>query len=353
MIPSPEAFLKVAKEEFPNFLQNGFYKEHERDAFYIHKIEQAHRVYYGLLASVDIKEYDNAAVVKHEHTLASKEQTMMQLILQREAMIKPVLLAYDVKSDLNQRLQQYTERNKPFYSFSLPGDQEKHTVWKIADKKDIKTVQRIFQDIKKVYIADGHHRCSTSSLLHNNKIQSDVLNFSTILCALFPYDELDIYDYNRVIKLPVEMTITRLLSEISRVAQIRYMSEPKPPQQKHELTLLTSTESYSIKWKKKVFKKLKKDTLDAELVNTMIMKDILGIQDVRTDKSTKYVDGKSGLGVMLSKINSSEHAIGLMIPKVSIEEFKTLTANKNMLPPKSTWFEPRMRNGLIVQSLKK
>ena len=353
IIPSPDAFLGSAKQQYPDFVLNGFYQQLDQEAFYIYGIEQNGREHYGLLAGVDTSEYDKNNIIRHEHTLAAKEQTMMQLTLQRQAMIKPVLLAYEPIENLAERIRNYARSNKPLIQVTIADNTQTHTVWTIDDTKDIHNIKQLFKDVKRVYIADGHHRCSTSSLLNSNEIQSESLDFGKIFSALFPYSELDIYDFNRVISLPATMTITRFLAAMSRVAHVKYMDDPIPPKEKNYMTLITKTEAYKISWKKKILKRFKGNALDAELINVIIMREILGIEDVRTDKSTKYIDGPSGLGAMLNKINQGENTVGFMIHPVSIKEFKKLTEKEIMLPPKSTWFEPRMRNGLIVQTLTK
>lgn len=351
IIASADSFFKTVKYDYRQYEKSGFFQKSPDEALYVYEIQSKDSAHRGIIATVDIKDYIEGNILKHENTLSTKEQSMMNLLLDRKAMIKPVLLAYPKQKSINSIISE-TIKNIPMYAVRFEENNELHQVWKIDNNQHIQQLMEDFQEVNKTYIADGHHRCSTSALLHKNaKSTHPNLNFSELLCLFFSFDQLVIHDYNRVVEILNEITPTAFMAEISAYCNIKRRVRPYRPKKKREMSLFINKEWYQLTWKKKVIRKYPDPdlTLDTTLVNDLILNKICGIEDVRSDKRITYVEGtKKSAGIRDACIKN-EHRIGIGLYPVSTEEFINLSDKGKMLPPKSTWFEPRMKNGLLAQ----
>ena len=351
IIASIDSFFKTVKYDYRQYEESGFFQKASDDAVYIYQIQTRIGKHRGIVATVDIEDYTEGNILKHEDTLSTKEQSMMNLLLERKAMIKPVLLSYPGKESINTVIED-TINNNPLYRIRFENNGDVHQVWKITNGQTISKLQKAFKTVKKTYIADGHHRCSTSARLHSNAhVTHPNLNFSQLLSVFFSFDQLIIHDYNRVIEILNEITPTALIAEISKYCDIKRKVKPFRPKRKHELSLFINREWYKLKWKKKVLNKYNKEgiVLDSSLVNDLIMTRIMKIEDVRSDKRITYIEGTKKADGIRDACIKNENRIGLGLYPVSIAEFQELSDNGIMLPPKSTWFEPRIKNGMISQ----
>jgi uncharacterized protein (DUF1015 family) len=206
--------------------------------------------------------------------------------------------------------------------------------------------------VPKVYIADGHHRCSTAEKLKELQGDKKGKDYSLILAALFPFDQLDILDYNLVVQLPYQLKLSRFMAEISRFCEIQLLDQGAIPQRKHELTMCIQEDWYLLRWKPDLLKKHKKAPaiLDADILDKEIIEGVLGIEDVRTDSRVDYIPGHSGPEKVLEKSRQSAHHVGFCIYPVQFPELVKVSDSGGTLPPKSTGFEPRMINGFVVKS---
>jgi uncharacterized protein (DUF1015 family) len=350
IIASVDTFFKTVKYDYRQYEKSGFFQKVPNDAMYAYRINSSLGYHLGIITTVMIQDYIEGHILKHEDTLSTKEQAMMNLLLERGAMIKPVLLSYPGHEEVNDYLTEVIQR-EPLYTIHFEETGEEHTLWKIADGKDIARLTEIFQGIDKCYIADGHHRCSTSARLFKKAAKTHPnLDFSELLCAFFSFDQLIIHDYNRVIDILDEIRPTALMARLAGLFNITPMEGPFRPTQKRELSLFLDDEWYRLEWKKKVLKKYKdRVVLDSTLVNDLILRDILGIKDVSSDKRITYVEGTKktdGIEIACAK---KPGRFGLGLYPVSKEEFIHLSDIGESLPPKSTWFEPRIKNGLVAQ----
>ncbi len=355
LISSPDIFFDMVKHNYPEYVKNGFFHSTVQKSVYIFEIKSRKRTHIGLLACVDIDSYRKGEIVKHELTLASKEQTMTNLLLQRQAMVKPVLLGYEPNAQLEKTISALIKKHRPFFKVSFKEEKQAHFFYKIDREEAEKSlIDQFDQLIDKVYIADGHHRCSTSYKLHLAEKRKGNTNnrYRKLLCAFFPFDQLGIHDYNRVVDILNDFSPARVMALISLVFDIEVLKKGEKPKHKHVITMYINHEWYRLTWKASVFEKYKKSTvlLDAELLNKELLSKHLKIRDVRMDERIKYVDGISGVQGLVDKAVKSETRIGFCIYPVQIEELVKIADSKETLPPKSTWFEPRIKNGMIVKA---
>ncbi len=354
-ITSPDSFFGAVKELYREYKNSGFFYKSPHEGFYIYEIRSQHRSYTGLLACTEIDDYLEGRIKKHENTLAAKEQQQMHLMLQRGAMVKPVLLFYDTVDDIQAIINSYKKEHEPFFESHFDEENEDHIFWEITDGALLAKLQHLFKEkVGYSYIADGHHRSSTTALLHQRrKGKEDGERYNWLLCALFPSSELEVHDYNRVVEALEEITMTKLMARLSKVFEIDVLNEPAKPSRKHELVMYINHEWYRLRWKQEVLDAHASDdvVLDASLLDKYIYKEILEIDDIRFDDQIKYVEGRQGIAGFKSRILKSDHRIGFMLYPVALEDVKLISDKGEIMPPKSTWFEPRMRNGLIVYEL--
>lgn len=355
LIASPDSFFATVRDDYNQYLQNGFFHEDPELAFYIMEIKSGNKTHAGLIVALNVMDYSKGRIVRHEQTIASNEQAMLKLLLQRGAMVKPVLLCHPEIKEIAEEIRHLKKRKRPFLNLSMSLKDHQYRVYKVS-QKDGELLTSLYRTlVPKVYIADGHHRCSTGEKLF--KLQGDKKNkdYSLIMAALFSFDQLDILDYNRVVTLPYHLKLTKFMAQLSRVCLLEHIDNPQKPERKHEMTMCIQNDWYRIEWKDDVLKKYKKSSavLDAHMLDKEILENILGIQDVRTDNRVDYVSGDFGPEKVEEKARQSDHHVGFCIYPVQFNELVKVSDSGGTLPPKSTWFEPRMINGLVVKSYDK
>ncbi len=352
LIASTDSFFSTVRDDYTQYLENGFFHQVPDSAYYIMEITSGGKKHSGLIVSLDINDYTKGKIVKHEKTIASSEQEMLKLLLQRGAMVKPVLLCHPEVKEISKVIQKLKKKNSPFLSLNTTLSPHEYNLYKVSQKDGEELADLYKTLVSRVYIADGHHRCSTGEKLY--KLQGDKKgkDYSHILAALFPFDQLDILDYNRIVQLPYNLKLTRFISELSKVCDVQYIGKPQKPQRKHDITMCLQDEWYLLRWKDDVIKKYKKmpSVLDAALLDTEILEILLEIKDVRTDGRVDYVSGDLGPERVEEKARSSDHHVGFCIYPVQFDELVKVSDSGGTLPPKSTWFEPRMINGFVVKA---
>jgi len=350
LVPSPDSFFNVMKQEFPHYMQNGFFKRTKNDNLFLYRIERKKQTSFGLICSTDVNDIHKGLVLKHENTIASKEQQMLDLALHRHAMIKPVLLGHKHHPNLHEIYLEIAA-SKPFLEISFKEENATHTLWKIKENSIQERIQQIFAaDIDKSYIADGHHRVSTGILL--NKSRKNTVQYGDLLSIYMSFDDLYIYDYSRVVTILNEINPVKLMGLLSKYFKIKPESKVKKPKQKFEITMLMGKEVFRLKWKNKYITSEKKVILDAELLNEYVFKEVMGIKNIRFDSRIQYIGGAQNNKEVKSQILKNDYAIAFMLYPVQPEELMKLADAHETLPPKSTWFEPRIKNAIIAQEFK-
>lgn len=357
LIASSDSFFGSVRDEYVTYKETGFFNQSKKDALFFYKIKSTTRSYVGLMCCTDVAEYENGNILKHEKTLAEKEQKMIQLLMQRKALVKPVLLAYPKVNPINKLITRYIEEKKPFYSTFFDQDKQEHFIWKVTDDKTLKKVAQLFdKHVETTYIADGHHRTTTMVLLNERlKNKPNTGNYDQLMVVLFGSDQLDVFEYNRVIEGLNERSPAHFMARISQLFDIELLEKATKPTKKHQLSLFMNREWYLLTWKAEVLKEYESEKiiLDVKLLNEKVLGGILGIKDVRFDQRIEYVSGTKGLRGLEKATVKSENRIGFYLYPVQLSELMSLADVHELLPPKSTWFEPRIKNGLVVKSLEK
>lgn len=353
LVTSNDSFFGSMKHQYPEFVKSGFFHKSARAAIYIYQIVTEHRKYTAVIASNDLQDIEDHKILKHEETLAAKEQSMMQLILQRDAMIKPVLLAYDGHTDINAFIETELQGKLPFFNLRFDETNEEHILYALTDDAKIDQLQKLFKKhVPKCYIADGHHRVTTTMILSKGKhYRKEGIN--NLLCVYFPFEELDIYDYNRAVEIRDEISDAKLVASLSQCCKIKPLDGPAKPNKKHSFTMLLDGDWYQLKWKKKILDQYadQEVLLDAELLNNHVLDDIMHIEDIKTSMRMKYIAGTLGVRGVEKAVRGEQRKVGFCLYPVHRDELKQVADHGLNLPPKSTWFEPRIKNGVISQAL--
>jgi uncharacterized protein (DUF1015 family) len=355
LISSPDAFFGNVKVEYPAYKKNGFFRECKEESLYIYRIVDPTRNYTGIIACVSIEDYLNGMIKKHEATLAAKEQQQTELLLSRKAVVKPVLLTYPPVEAIDAFSNDLILSKKPFFEIYFEIDKQLHQFWSVTDPGQIMLLKALFdQYVDSAYIADGHHRTATMANMHRvSKGKKDAPAYDRLLCAFFPASQLEILDYNRVVEGLEDISFTTYMAKLSQVVDIEVLKKPSRPREKHEIVMFINREWFRLRWRRRLMESFKGDEvlLDVQLLNELILERILEIADVRSDDRVKYIEGRQGIKAVSERVDKSLNRVGFFLYPVSMNDFMRIADEGLELPPKSTWFEPRMRNGVLVQGL--
>jgi uncharacterized protein (DUF1015 family) len=353
-ITSMEAFCEQAKFDYHERVQSGDVRQRTLPAVFIYEIITETSSHIGILALNAISDYHIGRIKKHEKTLLKREQEYHALLQQWQAVIKPVLLTYTPIPEVNKWINSVVKKRDPNYSVEISGEQ--HRFWVEESDAKIWDIQRIFErQVTSAYIADGHHRTTTIAqfdLLQHSEHAPDVsLNFKYVFCAYFDSDQLKIKGYHRTFELDKNFDWDHFLTHLSHNFKITPLLNARLPLKKHEIVLVFDHHSVALTWTPPPPTVPPTTTLDANLLNELILHTYFGVTDPRTDHRIGYVDGNAGLKGILNKLAQSESKMGILLHPVLFNDLKRLSDQGQVLPPKSTWFEPRIKSGLMAQSL--
>ncbi len=353
-VASPQTFFSSVRQKYPEYKEGNFFKKASQEAIYLYQINRNNKTHTGLITCTHTKEFISNKIKKHENTLKAKEQQQIDLMLLRSAVVKPILVFYEEVKKINIAIQNHINDNDLFFEIELEENNEIHTIWEIKEGDEIELFQKLFKElIPEAYIADGHHRSAANALMYKqHKAEKSEYNpFEYLMTAYFPAPELEIWDFNRILNLSKDFSPTRFLAKMSKLFDIEFMFKPEKPKKKFHMSMYLNNEWYSMSWKKEILKKQGKTkvVLDATLLNEYVLEDIIGIKDVRTDTRIKYCEGIKGIDDFINRIEKNEGQLGFVLYPVMMEDLIAIADKNKIMPPKSTWFEPRMKNGLLVQ----
>jgi uncharacterized protein (DUF1015 family) len=354
LITSPKAFFSNIKFQYREYRRSGFYDRLEKEAVYIYQVHSAHGKHTGIICNTDVKCMKKGEILKHEKTLASKEQQMMHLLLKRKALVKPVLLAYNPVPKINTIIKDHIKKNEPNVDVLFDDKIERHIIWAVHEQDKISKLQKLFAKVPSSYIGDGHHRSTTIALLSRSKdLGEEARKYDQLLTAYFPFNELEILDYNRVVDINEIMEGTLFMAQLSKYFDIEKMNKAAKPKQKHVVTMYIKNSWYKLKWKEEYLstKNTKGPLLDSALLNQYVFGKILGIKDVRVDSRIKYYSGLESLKKIPKQVNRTPLSVGFCIRSVTAKELTDIADKGQTLPPKSTWFEPRLVSGILTKDL--
>ena len=350
-LSSPASFFATVKEEYDDYYRSGFFLSHSQKAIYVYQITRGEQCSTGIIAGVHISEYLNHNLKRHEDTIADKEQKQIQLLLKRKASVKPVLLTYPTVEEIDDFLSHWVATQPVFFEIPIPEKQEVHRFWTIENEADVARIQQLFdQQVACTYIADGHHRSSAMATLYHKLHSRRPQAFELLLCALFPASQIKIWDYNRVLDDLNGVSPTRFMAGLSTVADILPRWAPFKPERVHQLAMCIHREWYELNWKPAVLEdyQTKGVILDVQLLDEKILRDLLGIADVRREPGITYIEGPQGLEGIRRKLVHSDNGVAFCLYPVAFGDFVQMAESDQIMPPKSTWFEPRLVNGILA-----
>lgn len=353
LISSPDHFFSTVKEKFHEYWESGFYERLSQAGMYIQKIEAHGRTFIGLIACVDIQDYLAGKIKRHENTLAASEQEQIHLLLHRSAQVKPIMLTYRGIDEIETICKDFIKNNPHFLEANFESSKQTQKFWEIKDGETIQRIQDIFEEkIPYAYIADGHHRTSSTARMFQRAQEDGGDNpFQWMPCAFYATSEMEIFDFNRIVEGVSDFSPVAFMAKLSQLFDLELLDGPAKPSQKHELTLFLQNEWFRLRWRKEVLDEYASEPviIDASLLNDKVLKDLLGVTDVRTDSRVKYHQGIKSIDILREKTLKGDQRMAFCLYPVSMEDFLTVSDEGGVLPPKSTWFEPRIRSGLLVR----
>ena len=358
-IISFDEFFGSAKRKFPLYLSDGIYEQNSKEALYIYRVKRPHRSHTGILACTNVLDYINGEIKKHENTLAAKEAKMMRLFEERQALIKPILLTYPNVLEIDALINRITTSMPS--SFTITFQDEEHVFWQIEEEVHIKKMVKVFDEhVHESYICDGHHRAKTSEVLYRRSLDKDGRNdknspVNYMLVAYFPASEIEIHNYNRIIASLPDMTDAEFLAKIDKVYTATPIAKGYVPVSQYEMGMYLGKQWYKLTLKNHLMPPANtptSETLDVHILNQYVLEGILEIEDVRTEPDIKYVEGPKGAFSLERRVREGKARVAFNLYPVALEDLIKISDEQDTLPPKSTWIEPRMRNGFIAHLYK-
>ena len=352
-----ECVYSKAAENFQLFQDKGWLVQDSKENYYIYAQTMNGKTQYGLVVGAYVPDYMNGVIKKHELTRRDKEEDRMKHVRVNNANIEPVFFAYPDNDKLDVIIKKYT-LEKPVYDFIAPGDGFGHTFWIIDQSEDIAAITAEFAKMPALYIADVHHRSAAAALVGAEKAKQNPNHkgdeeYNYFMAVCFPANQLTIIDYNRVVKDLNGLTPEQFLGALNK----NFIVEEKgadiyKPSGLHNFSLYLGGKWYSLTAKAGTYNDNDPiGVLDVTISSNLILDEILGIKDLRSDKRIDFVGGIRGLGELKKRVDSGEMKVALALYPVSMKQLMDIADTGNIMPPKTTWFEPKLRSGLVIHKL--
>ena len=352
----PKVYEKAA-QNFQMFQDKGWLVQDGKERYYIYAQTMNGKTQYGLVVCAYVDDYMTGKIKKHELTRRDKEEDRMKHVRVNNANIEPVFFAYPDNKDVDAIVAKYT-KGAPEYDYTAELDGFRHTFWIIDDDADIQRITELFAAMPAMYIADGHHRSAAAALVGAEKAKQnpnhrgdEEYNFFMAVC--FPANQLTIIDYNRVVKDLNGLSDEEFLKKLSEDFIVENKgTEIFKPSRLHEFSLYLGGNWYSLVAKPGTYNDNDPiGVLDVTISSNLILDKILGIKDLRSDKRIDFVGGIRGLGELKKRVDSGEMKVALALYPVSMKQLIDIADTGNIMPPKTTWFEPKLRSGLVIHKL--
>lgn len=351
----PDVYAK-AVENFKMFQDKGWLVQDEKENYYIYAQTMDGRTQYGFVVGAWVPDYMEGRIKKHELTRRDKEEDRMKHVRCNNANIEPVFFAFPDNEKLEEIIRTVT-KGEPEYDFVAP-DGFGHTLWVIEDQDTIDSITAEFEKIPSLYIADGHHRSAAAALVGNEKAQNNPAHkgneeYNYFMAVAFPASHLRIIDYNRVVRDLNGLTPEDFLHRLEENFIVEEKGEDiYTPNALHNFSLYLGGKWYSLTAKPGTYNDEDPiGVLDVTVSSDLILRDILGITDLRSDKRIDFVGGIRGLGELKRRVDSGEMAMALALHPVTMDQLINIADTGNIMPPKTTWFEPKLRSGLVIHKL--
>lgn len=351
----PKVYEK-AVDNFRAFREKGWLVQDPEEHYYIYAQTMEGRTQYGIVIAANVHDYVNGVIKKHELTRRDKEDDRMKHVRVNNANIEPVFFAFPDNEILEKIISDATS-GEPEYDFTAP-DGFGHRFWVIDDERLIAAITEEFSRIPYLYIADGHHRTAAAALVGNEKAKANPAHrgdeeYNYFLAVAFPASHLKIIDYNRLVRDLNGLTPAEFLTALEKDFTVSPKGkETYRPEQLHDFSLYLDGEWYSLTPREGRYDDSDPiGVLDVTISSNLILRDILGIHDLRSDKRIDFVGGIRGLGELKRRVDSGEMAMALALYPVSMKQLMDIADTGNIMPPKTTWFEPKLRSGLVIHKL--
>lgn len=352
----PKVYEK-AKENFEKFKKNKWLVQDTKECFYIYAQTMNGKTQYGLVGCAGVDDYINNIILKHELTRKDKEEDRMKHVRITNANMEPVFFTYKAVKEIDEIIDTWVKENKPVYDYTAI-DGIGHHFWVIDNDATIKKIGELFAKVPYTYVADGHHRTAAAALVgaekrKNNPNHTGKEEYNYFLAVHFPDNQLSIIDYNRVVKDLNGLTSAQLFEKLKTVFDVEEKGkEIYKPNKLHNFSMYIDGKWYSLTAKAGTYNDADPiGVLDVTILSNLVLDNILGIKDLRTDKRIDFVGGIRGLGELKKRVDNGEMKVAFALYPVSMKQLMDIADTGNIMPPKTTWFEPKLRSGLVVHSL--
>ncbi len=352
----PRVYEKAA-ENFQMFQDKGWLVQDDKEQYYIYAQTMNGKTQYGLVVCAHCDDYQKGVIKKHELTRRDKEEDRMKHVRVNNANIEPVFFAYPDNAVLNELLMRYAA-TEPEYDFIAPIDGFRHQFWCVTDDTDIATITEEFRKMPSLYIADGHHRSAAAALVGAEKQKQNPNHrgdeeYNYFMAVCFQASQLTILDYNRVVKDLNGLTSEQFLEALKKNFDVEDKgSEIYKPAKLHEFSLYLDQHWYSLTAKEGTYDNNDPiGVLDVDISSRLILDEILNIGDLRSSKRIDFVGGLRGLGELKRRVDNGEMRAALALYPVSMQQIMDIADSGKIMPPKATWFEPKLRSGLVIHKL--
>lgn len=349
-----DCVYEKARELLAEMIEKGQFVTEEVPCYYIYELTMNGRTQTGIAACASVDDYESQVIKKHENTRAEKEADRIRHVDVCSAQTGPIFLTYRSEGDIN-RLVEKSKEEEPLYDFTSD-DQIRHRVWRVSEGSAVDRIRDGFRQISEIYIADGHHRCASAVRVAHKRRQhhpgyTGEEEFNYFLSVLFPDNQLMIMSYNRVVKDLNGYTKEQFLEKLSERFKIEKLGkEACSPRKKGEITLYLEDDWYRLTYMASVEEEDPVERLDVSVLQREVLMPILGIQDPKRDRRIDFVGGIRGLGELERRVHEDCRAAFAMYP-TSIQELFAVSDAGLLMPPKSTWFEPKLRSGIFIHRI--
>ena len=352
----PRVYEQAARN-FKKFQEKGWLVQDKDDHYYIYAQTMNGKTQYGLVVAAFVDDYMNGVIKKHELTRRDKEEDRMKHVRVNDANIEPVFFAYPDNATLDALIRKYAA-TEPVYDFIAPVDGFRHQFWIISDAADMQTVTDAFAAMPCLYIADGHHRSAAAALVGAEKQRQNPNHkgdeeYNYFMAVCFQASQLTILDYNRVVRDLNGLTPEQLLAAIGKNFDVEDMgTDIYKPQRLHEFSLYLEGHWYRLTAHPGTFDENDPiGVLDVDISSRLILDEVLGIKDLRGSNRIDFVGGLRGLGELKRRVDNGEMKLALALYPVSMQQIMDIADSGKIMPPKATWFEPKLRAGLVIHKL--
>jgi len=352
-----DSVYNKAKENLDKYRNNGWLVQDEKEYLYIYAQTMNGKTQYGIVGCAGVDDYLNNVIKKHELTRKDKEEDRMKHVRITNANMEPVFFSYPAHAELDNMIMDFAKSNPAEYDFTAT-DGVGHHFWVIRDEAMIAKIIGIFETIPAVYVADGHHRTAAAALVGKEKrglnpSYNGKEEFNYFLAVHFPDNQLTIIDYNRVIKDLNGMSAAQLLEKLNENFDVELKgADIYKPDALHNFSMYVEGKWYSLTAKHGTYNDNDPiGVLDVTILSQLVLDKLFDIKDLRTDKRIDFVGGIRGLGELVKRVDSGEMKVAFALYPVTMKQLIDIADTNNIMPPKTTWFEPKLRSGLVVHSL--